>query len=140
MRSTSRAIAAVLLGVALLAVGCADPSPPPAPSLVDPTLTDTFTGTLAVGGTSAHQFAVRQVGGVQISLTSVDPGAAVSVGVGVPSPITGTCSVLSSITAVVGSDPQLVGTATVAGNFCVSVTDVGNLVGPITYTLVVFHS
>lgn len=129
-----------VLGAALLNARCADPTLPAAPSPVAPTLTDTFSGTLTVAGTNAHLFAVQQVGGVEVSLTSVDPGAAVGIGVGVPSAVTGTCSVLSSITAVVGSGPQLVGTATVVGNFCVSVSDVGNLVAPVTYTVVVYHS
>ena len=131
---------AAVVGAALLTAACADPTPPPAPSPVAPTLTDTFTGTLAVAGTNAHLFAVQQVGGVEVSLTSVDPGAAVEVGVGVPSGVTGTCSALSSKIVVVDSAPQLIGTATVVGSFCVSVTDVGNLVAPITYTIVVYHS
>jgi len=34
----------------------------------------------------------------------------------------------------------LSGTATVAGAFCISVYDVGNLVEPVTYTVTVLHS
>jgi hypothetical protein len=142
-RVTRRALkmaAVAALGAALLSAACADPTPPAAPSPVSPSFTDTFTGTLAVAGTNGHQFAVQQVGGVQVSLTGLDPGAAVGVGVGVPSPVSGTCSVLSSKIVVVDSGPQLIGTATVAGNFCVSIRDVGNLVAPIAYTLVVYHS
>jgi hypothetical protein len=44
------------------------------------------------------------------------------------------------MTAVSGASVQISGTATVVGNYCVSVADVGNLVEPVTYTVVVNHS
>jgi hypothetical protein len=68
----------------------------------------------------------------------VTPGAAVSLGVGTPS-LTG-CTVISALTAAPGPAPQISGTATVVGQFCVSVSDVGNLVEAVTYTVVVQHS
>ena len=50
------------------------------------------------------------------------------------------CTVLDTLTAVPGPAPQLSGTATVSGDFCVAVYDVGNLVEPVTYTVTVLHS
>jgi hypothetical protein len=134
-----RAMAAAL-AVALLAAGCSDPTPPAAPTPVDPTITETFTGTLNLSGNNVHQFPVSVVGSLKVTLASLTPSAAVGIGVGTPSSTTGTCNVLSSMTAVAGPSFQLSGTATVSGNFCVSIFDVGNLVEPVNYTIVVLHS
>ncbi len=127
-----------VLGVSLLTAACSDPVPPAAPTPAAPTITDTFSDTLLVLGTNTHQFTVGEVGGVKVTLNSVDPSAAVGIGVGAPT--TGACTVLSKITAVGGAGVQLSGTATVTGTFCLSVYDVGNLVEPVTYTITVLHS
>ena len=129
---------AVLLCVALLAAACGDPAPPAAPTPLPPTLSETFTGTLLVAGINSHPFTVTQVGGVKVSLTSIQSGAAVGLGVGTSS--TSGCLMINGITAVAGSSVQISGTATVSGNFCVSVYDVGNLVESVTYTITVNHS
>jgi hypothetical protein len=119
---------------------CSDPVVPPAPTPVAPTITDTFTGTLLQGGSNSHPFAVQQVGGIRVSITKIDPSAAVSVGVGTPSTASGTCLAISSLTAVASEGTQISGTATIAGNFCVAVSDVGNLVEAVSYSITVIHS
>ena len=129
---------AILLCVALLAAGCGDPAAPAAPTPVAPTVVETFSGTLLPSGVNSHPFTVAQVGGVQVSLTSIQSGAAVGLGVGSSS--TSGCRGIKGITAVAGSSVQISGTATVSGNFCVSVYDVGNLVESVTYTVTVNHS
>ena len=133
-------ILAVMLGVTLTAVACGDPIPPAAPTPVSPTIQEPFTGTLAVRGTNVHPFSVEQVGGLKVIISSVDPSAAVGIGIGTPSVTTGTCTVLSSLTTVAGPGAQLSGTATTAGSFCVQVSDVGNLVESVAYAITVIHS
>ena len=135
---TLGAVAAAVAGVVLLAAACSDPQAPAAPTPVPATITDSYTGTLSVGGTNTHPFTVNAIGGVSVTLTGVQPAAALGIGVG--STTSGGCTVASQVTVVPGAAPQLVGTATVAGNFCLSVIDVGNLVEPVTYTVTVFHS
>jgi hypothetical protein len=130
--------ATVALAMALLITACADPVPPTTPTPVPATITEVFTGTLLVAGNNTHQFTVQQVGAVKVSLTSVDPSAAVGIGVGTPS--TGVCTVIQEVSAVAGGSILLSGTATVAGNLCVSVADIGNLVAPVNYTVTVQHS
>ena len=103
-----------------------------------PTIPETFTGTLLTLGANTQQFTVQQVGGLKVSIISVDPSAAVGIGVGTPSG--GSCLVLTNLTAVAGPGAQLSGTATVPGTFCVEVYDVGNLVEPVSYTVSVLHS
>jgi hypothetical protein len=133
-----------VLGVALVAAGCADPVAPSTPIPAVPTVTDTFSDTLLVLGANTHQFTVTTVGGVKVSLTSVVPGAAVGLGVGTPSGIS--CSVIDHIETVAGATVQLSGTATVPGSYCVIIYDlvggtgVGSLVEPVAYTITVLHS
>lgn len=133
-------ILTVVVGAVLLTAACGDPVPPAAPTPVTPTITDTFTGNLAVLGTNSHPFIVNEIGGLEVTLTSVNPAAALGIGVGTPSTTTGTCIVISSKTVVPGGTAQLSGTATLKGNFCIAVSDVGNLVEPVEYTVTVVHS
>lgn len=128
----------LLMSCSICLSGCGDPIPPVTPTPVAPTIVETFTGTLTVLGVNTHAFTVQQVGGLKVSITEVVPGAAVSLGVGTPG-LTG-CTVISDLTAAPSVAPQISGTATVAGQFCVSVADVGNLVEAVIYTVVVQHS
>ncbi|HYM22606.1 MAG TPA: hypothetical protein VEU08_05345 [Vicinamibacterales bacterium] len=130
----------IALVLAVVCAACSDPAPPGAPSVVDATITEVFTATLNQFGTNVHQFTVNQIGTLTVTLNSVVPGAAVGVNVGTPSVSTGSCIAISSLTAVGGPNTQISGTATITGSFCVSVTDVGNLVEPVTYTITVNHS
>jgi hypothetical protein len=128
----------VVLGAALVTAGCADPTAPAAPTPAVPTTTDTFSDTLLVFGSNTHLFTVTAVGGVKVSLTSVQPGAAVGLGIGTPS--IGSCSVIDHVETVAGPSVQLSGTATVPGSYCVTIYDLGNLVEPAAYTVNVLHS
>jgi hypothetical protein len=127
-----------VLGAALVAAGCADPATPVTPTPATPTIRETFSDTLLVLGSNTHQFSVDQVGGVRVTLTSVEPGAAVGIGVGTPS--LGSCSLIDHIDAVAGKTVLLSGTATVPGQYCVAIYDLGNLVEPAVYTIDVLHS
>ena len=128
----------------MVTAGCADPVAPATPTPAAPTVDDTFTDTLLVAGVNMHLFTVTTVGGVKVTLTSVQPGAAVGLGVGTPS--LGTCSIIDRIEAVAGKSVQMSGTATVPGQYCVAIFDltdssgVGSLVEPVVYTIDVLHS
>jgi hypothetical protein len=127
-----------VLGAALVTSGCTDPSAPVTPTPAVPTLTDTFSDTLLQLGANTHQFTVTVVGGVKVTLTSVEPGAVVGLGIGTPS--FGSCSIADKVETVAGAVVQLSGTATVPGSFCVTIYDIGNLVEPAAYTINVLHS
>jgi len=122
----------------MFAAGCSDPVPPTTPTPAEPTITETFSDTLLVGGANTHQFLVTTIGGVKVTLTSVNPAAAVGLGVGFPS--LGSCTLLDRIETVAGNSIQLSGTANAPGNLCVEIFDVGNLVEPAAYTINVLHS
>ncbi|HEY6212332.1 MAG TPA: hypothetical protein VIW45_08605 [Vicinamibacterales bacterium] len=131
-------VAAPLL--ATLCAACSDPVPPATPTPADATISEPFTGTLNPFGTNKHDFTVSQIGRLQVTVNSIVPSAAIGISVGTPSVATGTCLAINGLTAVGGPNVQISGTATITGSFCLSVTDVGNLVEPVTYTVTVVHS
>src|SRR5437879_5155882 len=131
-------ILALVLGLTLASVACSDPVAPVTPTPATPTIPETFSGTLLVLGSNSHQFPVLQIGGIKVSVTGVTPGAAVGVGVGTPSGAN--CLLIDKLTAVPGPNPQISGTATITGTFCVAVYDVGNLVESVDYVVTVLHS
>jgi len=129
---------AAVIGLTLLTSACGNPTPPASPTPVAPTITETFNGTLTVSGNNSHPFTVQQAGGIKVTLISVDPGAAIGIGIGTSA--SGVCTVITSVNAVSGKTVQVSGTATVAGSFCASVFDIGNLVEPVAYSITVLHS
>jgi hypothetical protein len=126
------------LSLSVLTSGCSDPVAPAAPTPVAPTITETFDDTLLVFGTNSHTFNVQQVGGLKVSIANVTPSAAVLLGVGTSS-VSG-CILISSLPTVASATAQISGTATVPGTFCVLVSDAGNLVESVTYTVTIIHS
>jgi hypothetical protein len=130
--------AIVAIGLAFLASACSDPTPPVTPTPVPATITEVFTGTLLKAGNNTIPFTVQQVGALKVTLTAVNPPAALGLGIGTPS--TGVCVAFQQANVVPGGPPALSGTATVSGNFCVSIYDIGNLVEPVSYTVTVQHS
>ena len=128
----------MVLAGALVAGGCGDPVPPTTPTPAVPTITDTFSDTLLVLGSNTHTFSVDGIGGVKVRLTSLEPSAVVRIGIGYPN--LGSCSVIDQALATPSQDVLLSGTAVIRGLFCVSITDVGNLVEPVAYTINVLHS
>jgi hypothetical protein len=129
----------VILAITVSAAACSDPVPPTTPTPAVPTINETFSDTLLVGGANTHQFLVTQIGGVKVTLDSVSPSAAVGLGIGFPS--LGSCSLLDRMqTVAAGTTVLFSGTANAPGNLCVLIFDIGNLVEPTAYTINVLHS
>ena len=127
-----------VLAAALAAAGCADPVAPTTPTAALPTIAETYSDTLLVSGSNRHDFSVSAIGGVRVTLTSVQPEASVGIGIGTPS--FGSCSLFDKVAAVAGKSVLLSGTATVPGLYCVLIYDLGTLVEPAVYTINVLHS
>jgi hypothetical protein len=133
-------ILAMILGLGLLGPACADPVAPPAPTPVEPTITESFSDTLVQLGSNTHLFTVQQIGGLKVSISDVTPDAAVTFAVGTQSPLLG-CSPITQQRRAPGAAAQLSGTATTTGQFCVMVFDFGAvLTEPVTYTVTILHS
>src|SRR5207244_663031 len=122
-----------------LAAGCRKSSDTPTTPSSTVT-TQTFAGTVAVGGANSHTFTVAQPGEVDVTLTSASPPADVVMGLGVGTPSDSSCAVLAgaSTNTKAGSSAQLTGRVT-AGSFCVQISDVGNQTAPVSYSISVQH-
>jgi len=113
------------------------------PDFVQPTptlVTESFNGSVAVGGTDFHNFTVTTAGAVNVTLTAAGPPPTIFMGLGVGTPSASTCALLTGgyVTTPAGATAQLSGTIA-AGSYCVVVSDVGNQTGPITYGVTVTH-
>jgi len=139
-----------LLGLALAVAvsGCNTDSPSsgvagigasPTPTVSQ--VTDTFSGTVDVGGSDFHTFTVVATGGsISATLTAAGPPPTIFMGFGV-GVVNGTsCSLLTNgfLNTQASASPQLVGTIN-AGTYCLAVYDIGNQSAQIAYTATVTH-
>ena len=141
----------VAIVLALLSAGCGETTNvlPPTPPVAEPTVTETFTGTVAMLNVSSHNFFVGTTGKLIVTLSSVRPTAdpesssnvVVGLGIGVPAGFSCalTLGVDASKTTQASSTAQIRGTA-ISGTFCVTIYDVGNLTDSVDYTITVAHS
>lgn len=131
-----------VIGVVSLTAGCStDPFSTLPSDTTTPTqsVTETLEGRVGVNGATAHPFAVEVAGTVTATLSAVDPAdAVVGISLGTWNVGTNACqTILANDAAVAGN--TIVGTATVAGTFCIRLIDVGKLTGPVTYSVSVTH-
>jgi hypothetical protein len=108
--------------------------------------TDTFSGTIDVGGTDFHPFTVTSSGNLNVTLTAAGPPATIFMGLGIGTPAAATATAAASCPLIAnaslatpaGTAAQLSGTIS-PGSYCVSVFDVGNQTTQIAYTVTVSH-
>jgi hypothetical protein len=133
-------VAASGLAALLAFVGCASPAAPT--TSAPPTVTDTFSSTLAQQSSNTHQFVVNATGQVTITLATVSPLATMSLGIGIMTSDGTNCLTTMSFNTDARADgvAALLGTAT-KGNYCVRVYDNGNIPTSTTtsYTVTVEH-
>ena len=107
-----------------------------------PTVTESFTGTLPVGGFKFYTFNIAANGTVNVTLNSVTGTgvpSTVQVGLGIGQPSGIDCAATATITAGANfAKPQQTGTFG-PGTFCVRVFDVGNLFGPAAFSITIAH-
>jgi|SRR5438094_2282689 len=135
------AIVPIVLALAMTAAACHKDSSTTTTTTPSPTqTTDTFNGTVAVGGSASNTFTVANPGRVDVTLTAASPPATVVMGLGVGTPGDAGCTVLpgASTNTAAGTTVQLSGTVT-AGSLCVKIYDVGNQTAAVTYTVIVAH-
>jgi len=102
--------------------------------------TDTFSGTVQVGGRDFRGFTVSQTGQVDVTLTSAGPPSTIVMGLAVGMPGDAMCAPIAGASTITqaGTAAQLSGT-TSAATLCVQVYDLGNQTAPISYTVAVTH-
>jgi hypothetical protein len=134
MKTSMLAVLAVALAGA---AACGDDAQVTAPSPSG--TTETFSGTLAVQGSSFYSFSVSTSGTVSISLASLTANgvsqastSVVRLGLGVP---VGTgCSINTSADTTTGLTAQLT-SAVNPDVYCVNISDIGNLTVPLNFTI-----
>ena len=146
-----RATTAAILGLILFGSACSHSSTSTSPSTTSsttsttaaaPTVSESFTGTLPVGGFKFFSFNIAANGTVNVTLNSVSGTgvpSTVQLGLGIGSPSGIDCSATTNVTAgVTAAAPQTTGTFG-PGLFCVRVYDVGNLFGPANFNITIAH-
>jgi hypothetical protein len=140
----------ILLTLALTTAGCggnSTTSPSSTTSIASPTETETFAGTLPVGGFSFYSFVVIQNGTVNVTLVSVSAAAGVSgsdvpatvpLGLAIGTPSGTGCGGGTVTNTVAGTDPPVTGTYK-PGRYCVNVSDVGSLAAPASFIVTIAH-
>jgi hypothetical protein len=102
--------------------------------------TDTFSGTVPVGGSVFHSFPVSQSGSTDVTLTAAGPPANITMGLAIGIPGDAGCTPVAGGSSIVvaGSTPQVTG-VTSAGTLCVQIRDIGQQTAPVAYTVTVTH-
>jgi len=107
-----------------------------------PTVTETFNGTVPVGGSRFYTFNIAANGTVNVTLKSVSGAgvpSTVQLGLGIGQPSGVDCSTSVNVTAGSASiAPQATGVFG-PGLFCARVFDVGNLFAPATFSVTIAH-
>ena len=130
----------VVMALALSSAACGggsdSPTSPTTPT--GPTTTETYTGTIAIGGTATHAFPTASAGTISILLESVGPVStqAMALGVGVWDGTSCTLA-LSTNAATQGVPYEAVTNA--LGNYCITLSDPGTFTGANTYQVRVTH-
>jgi hypothetical protein len=125
MHFRSRAVL-LLIPVIAIAVAC-DNGPSTVIPPTNPSVTETFAGTLTKNGSITHQFAVTSRGTVTVTLTKVDPDATLAIGVSLGTWNGASCQlILSNDATTVGSG--VLGTVSGVANLCLKVYDAAGTV------------
>lgn len=105
------------------------------------TKTDSFSGSIAQGGSAAHSFTVGAAGIVTVTVTSVGPLATMGVGVSLASWDGTNCGTALQSNGNSKAGSQAVQGSALAGNYCVRIYDSGNIPPDwtVTYSVDVLH-
>lgn len=128
-----------LLAVAVGAFGCSNNQNPTAPTPRPRTspVTETFQGTLPLGGAVWRLISAVEAGPLTATLTASDqPAAEIGLAVGLRS---GTnCLATRDVVAPAGSAPQL-SLVVDGGDYCVRIWDPGQLPSPLAFTVTIIY-
>ena len=152
MRATSTALG-LILGAMTVCGACshnstAEPSltstttTPTTTTAAAPTVSETFSGTLPVGGFKFYTFNIAANGTVNVTLrqvtgTGVPPTVQLGLGIGQPSGQDCATTVVNTASSSFAA-PQSTGVFG-PGLFCVRVFDVGNLFAPANFSITIAH-
>lgn len=139
------ALAVSLAVVSAWCASCGKSASTTAPTPPTPdTLTETFAGTLPVGGSAFYSFSIATAGTVTATLASVSgnqvpPSVVMNLGIGTLSQFT--CSASPTAVQISGTAgvPTQVSASEQPGVYCVIISDIGNLFAPASFTVTIDH-
>lgn len=139
MSGERRARAIVVAAMLACAAACGnDSSPTTTPTVVR--TTDTFSGTVAVGGNAFNSFRVAASGTSDVTLTAAGPPSTIVMGLAFGTTSDAGCTPVAGATVNTPAGPSAqLSVVTSPGTLCVEVLDIGNQTAPITYTVSVLH-
>ncbi len=128
---------ALVLPLALIMMGCGDDNPVSIPTTpTQPTVTETFTGTLNINGAITHSFVANSFGTVTSTLTVVTPDTVLGMALGTWNGISCQLIITADKAAL---NTSVTGGVTTIGNLCVRLYDVGSLTEATSYEVQVVH-
>jgi hypothetical protein len=134
--------AGLALGLAALATACGNDSQtttPTTPTTPTGPTTSVFASRLTPGGAVSRSFAATTAGTVTVMLTNAaGPSTIVGVGIGVPTTGLARCALSTAIRTAPGSTPQI-SAAVDAGQYCVTVYDVGTITTAIDFSVTLVY-
>jgi hypothetical protein len=135
---TARFAAVFVALLILIACGAETPTQPAAP--VYEQKSQTFTGTVKAGATTAFSFTVVNPGDIRVAITALAPVSTLSMGIsmGFWDAATSTCAEqLSTTTATL--DASFAASPSAPGEYCVGIFDTGNVQVSSDFTLSVTY-
>ena len=138
--ASARFIAVVIVLLGSIACGAKTPTEPSAPAPVYDLKTETFTGNVKAGGTTAFPFTVVNPGDIRVAITALGPISTLTMGIamGFWDAAASTCAEqLNTDTATV--NVAYAATPDSPGEYCVAIYDTGNVQVSSDFTLTVTH-
>jgi hypothetical protein len=139
------ALAVCLGAVSALCAACGKSTSTTSPTTTTPdTLTETFTGTLPVGGSAFYSISLATAGTVTATLANiggnnVPSSVVVNLGIGTASQFTCSASATSVQISGTAGVPTQVSASEQPGVYCVIISDIGNLFAPASFTMTIDH-
>ena len=136
-----------LLLTTALSAACgrnASTTSPTSTTTASDSVTETFNGTLPVGGSAFYSFSLAASGTVTATLTDiggdgVPPSVMVNLGIGTLSAFNCSATPTSIQASGTAQVPAFVSATEQPGVFCVRISDIGNLFAPATFTVTINH-
>jgi|KBSSwiS6_1023812.scaffolds.fasta_scaffold04955_3 hypothetical protein len=130
------------LGLGALTIACGNDNTtttPTTPTTPTGPTTATFASRLTPGGAVSRSFGATTTGTVTAMLTNAGgPFTRVGLGIGVPNAGLARCALSSGIATTPGSTPQISAPVD-AGQYCVTVYDLGTLTSPIDFSVTLVY-
>jgi len=138
----SRVHGILALTMLLASWGCGSTTPTEPDPITYEQKTETYSGTLNAGETKAFHFTVTNPGDIQAAITSLSPVSTLTMGLNLNfwDAVAEACARSTVSTDVARLNAAIAGTPQQAGEYCVSIFDVGNV--PTTgtdFTITVLH-